>query len=790
MSSTTPTLSHSSSFQQSPIYVIKRDNSRELYSSDKIKSYLSLVSKDQPQISIDGILFLLSAAIYNDIRTTTILSTLIRITADKITETTPEYQFIAARLMINEIRREVWNSFTPPDSFYDRIRSRSCYDPIIFKLYTRSDFDYIEQNIINYDRDYLLTYSGIRQFYDKYLIKHRVTNQLLELPQEANILICMYMFKDYTDNTIRMHYISRMYHYLSTLVISLPTPIYAGVRTKLRSFSSCCVMDVGDSTDEILTVNYYIGKTVTHRFGIGVNVNKVRSIGAPIANGSVVHTGIVPFLKMFEASTKGFMQNGIRGGGGTVSFPFWNWEVLTLLEVKNNKGVQENRVRSLDYSIGLNKLFLQRAIKNEDITLFSAEDVPLLSNDYTLSFEDFTRIYTEYENTFHIRKQKIPGQEFLKKICKERFETGRVYVYFMDHMNQYGVFTESIFSSNLCQEIAIPTSPIKMTGEGLIAICILSCINVGRLNLDYTTDEKTDLITNGKSISPAECINPKEIIEVTDIIVRFLDGMIDYQTYVCPQIERCATEYRPLGIGMSDVFHLIAKKHFKYDSLECRQYIHELSEKFQYYLLKASCALAKERGVCKAYNKSKYSLGILPIDNYKRDAIDPLLSSVPYTCDWEGLRAEIKENGLRNTCLSAIPPTASSCAISNSTPGIDPPRSYVTAKLSKYGTFHQVIPDIETLKDYYVIQRDVRNEEYFKLIGVIQKFIDQGISTNSFYMYTREPAIGDVAREIMTAYKYGLKSLYYLNSYKGVDEDNTAAFSTSGIGCSGDACAI
>lgn len=778
-----------------PIYVIKRDNTRQLFDIEKIRKYIELVSDGCNNISIDSILFSLSASIYNNIRTTLILSTLIKIASDKISLSSPDYNVIASKLFINEIRREVWNSFYVTDTLYNRVSSRSCYDSIIFEKYTKDEFDYIDKNVVNYNNDYLLSYSGIRQFYDKYLIKHRITNQLMELPQEANILICMYMFMNYKDKRERMHYISRMYYYLSHLVISLPTPIYAGVRTKLRSFSSCCVLDCGDNTDEILTTNYYIGKAVTNRFGIGINVNKVRGIGASISNGAVIHTGIVPFLKMFESSTKGFMQNGIRGGGGTVSCPFWHYEIMTILELKNNKGVVENRVRGLDYSIGLNKFFITRVINDEDITLFSSEEVPLLSNDYTYDFETFTKVYEEYEKRYDIRKITMKARELMLKICKERFETGRIYIYYMDNMNMYGVFKESIFSSNLCQEIAIPTKPVNInTGEGLIAICILSCINVGRLNLDNDIIDIYDVTNDDK---PSKfSIKTDEIKEVCDIIVRFLDEMIDYQTYICPQIERCAIDYRPLGIGISDLFHLIAKRKMMYDTLECRQFVHELTEKFQYYLLKSSCNLAKEKGKCNAFDKSKYSDGVLPIDNYK-ETINTLVDNMEYSCDWEALRKEIKTYGLRHTCLSAIPPTASSCSISNSTPGIDPPRHYITNKMSKYGMFSQIIPEFEELKGYYTTQKDIKNEEYFKLIGVIQKFIDQGISTNSYYMYTGEVGYNDIMKEIINGFRFGLKSLYYLNNNKGVDEDITMAFSTEGISrsessvsCDGGACSI
>lgn len=706
---------------------------------------------------------------------------LIKTAADMIQASNPNYQYVAAKLLISDLRKQVWGSYTPSKSLYGRIKERvegkELYDSIILEKFTEDEVNAIEYNIVKYDRDDLLTYSGARQFLDKYLVKNRKSGVIYELPQEANILISMCMFMNYPKET-RISYIKEMYDKLSTLVLSLPTPIYAGVRTPLRQFSSCCVIDCGDSTDSILSSNFVIGKAVTKRYGLGINVGRIRGIQAPVSNATVIHTGIVPFLKMFESSTKGFVQNGLRGGGGTVSYPFWHWEVETLIELKNNKGVVENRVRSLDYSIGLNKFFLQRALKNEEITLFSSEEVPLLTEDYRYTYDEFNTVYTNYEKKDGIRKKRVNALDLLKKIATERYETGRIYIFFMDNMNEYSAFNESIFCSNLCQEITLPTTPVNiMNNEGLVSVCILSCINVGRLE---TLDD---------------------LEHICDITVRFLDAMIDYQEYEFPQLRESAVKYRPLGIGISDLFHLLAKRDLKYNTKEAREFVHTLCEKFQYYLLKSSCKLAQEKGSCEYFNRSKYAKGILPIDNYKK-SLDTL-GDFTLECDWETLRSDIKKYGLRNCCLSAIPPTASSSSISNSTPGIDPPKSVVTTKMSKYGTFNQIAPDYEIYRDSYTFQNEVNNIDYFKLIGVIQKFIDQGISTNSYYMSTKDVSIGEVVKEITTAFSYGLKSLYYLNANKGIDQDVQNVMSEQGIGsksnsseeeeysgCSGDACAI
>lgn len=746
----------------SEISVVKRNLSEQLFSLSKIVDYINKASVGLKNINQEVIIKISQSQFFDHITTAQILDILIYTTTNLISETAPDYQYLAARFAINQMRREVWHAFLPKTTLFERVKARvqsNIYDSIIFEKYSPEEFE-LAESIVDYDNDFKLTYSGVRQFYDKYLIKNRITNTLFELPQEANILICMYMFMN-EDVNKRFDYIRKMYKYLADLVISLPTPIYSGVRTKIRSFSSCCVLDVGDTVDSIVSTNYIIAKSVVKRYGIGCHIGKIRALGSEIQGGQIVHSGILPFLRMYNYSAKSFMQGAVRGGSTTYSCPFFHQEIISFIELKNNKGNEQvNRLRNADYSIGLNKLFIVRALKNQEITLFSPHEVPLLANDYRYSHEEFTRIYEAYENDPMIKyKTKINALEFLKKICRERYETGRIYIYFMDSMNQYGVFKESIFSSNLCQEIALPAKPCDiMTGEGLVAVCILSSVNIGRIN------------------------NWQELEEVCEIIVRFLNEMIDYQDYDCIQIKRSATEYRPLGIGLSDYFHWLAKRHLKYDTIEARDATHELAERFQYYLLMASCKCAQEKGACKEFNKSKYSDLILPVDKCRyKPIVDTLISNVKYVCNWELLRNNIKQFGLRNCCVSAVAPTASSSSVSSSTPGIDCPKHIITSKLSKYGVFKQVVLDYEELKDYYTFQKDLDNTEYFKLMGVIQKFIDQGMSTNSFYMYSGDVSIQQVVNEIVDAYKYGLKTLYYLNSNKNVDEDINAVFSNSGI---------
>lgn len=683
-----------------------------------------------------------------------VLLILSRVAGDLVDVDAEDMQMLAGRLLVLYIRKCVWNGAHA--SLYERIRERverGLYDGRVLEEYERKEIDYLERDIVKDERDFDLSLAGARMFYDKYLL--RSSGVVVETPQEANILVCLFLFMGEKDKARRLSLVGEAYNYLSTFVISLPTPVYSGLRSTLKSFASCCVLDCADTVDSILAASYMAAKAVTRRYGIGVNCGRVRGMGASVANGTSTHAGVVPVLKMLEASVKGFSQ-GVRGGSATVAFPFWHWEIATVLNLKNNRGVVENRVRGLDYSIGINRLFLERALGNGKITLFSPEEVPSLCENYKYSDVDFRRVYEGYEKEEGRRKKEVDALQLLKDIARERYETGRVYVYFMDNANQYSAFEESIFSPNLCQEVFLPTRPstIYPTEGGLAGVCLLACLNVGRLE-----------DTEGFSQMPA----------IANILVRALNNLIDYQEYPFPQMARMAADYRPLGIGVSDLFHLLAMRHLSYDTQECRDYVHRLMEAWQYSLLSASCSLAEEEGPCAAFGLSRYSTSVLPA--YKA-TVDRLVS-VGLRQDWRALGERVAKHGLRNTCLSAVPPTASSSAVSNSTPGVDPPRDSVITKLSKAGAVRTVIPDFARLAPYYTLSQEVSTLPYLKLVAVIQKFVDQGVSTNTYYMATT-PSVGDIVEEVATAFSYGLKSLYYLNTNKGVDSPS----------CDGGACVV
>ncbi len=734
------------------IYVIKRDGTRAPINLAMIHEAVEWACNGYEDVSVSDIEINSKLQFYEGITTAEIQKVMIRSAADLITEEQSNYQYVAARLLLMDLRKQVYKQ-ADPIPFEYLIRNniyKGIYDKILLEKYSTQEIVYFSKHI-KYDRDYNFTYAGLSQMVDKYLLQDRLTGDLYETPQEAFMLIGMFMFMNY-DKSVRKDYVVRLYNALSQFKISLPTPIMAGVRTPLRQFSSCCLIDVGDSIESIMNSNTAVGYYTSQRAGIGLNFGRLRGIDAKIRGGEVIHTGLVPFLKMFEATTKSFTQNSIRGGGSTSTLPFFHWEIETFIQLKNNKGNDENRVRRMDYSIALNKLFRERVKKNENITLFSSEEVKdLYDAFYSSDYQAFEEKYLEAEKKSSIRKKQINAREFYLAILKERYETGRIYILNADHVNKHSSFKDNIYMSNLCQEITLPTEPLsdinKYNGE--IAMCILSNINFGKL-------ESIDEIDN-----------------LTDLLVRFLDELVDYQEYPVRVAEKSTKNRRSLGIGVSDVFHFLAKNNLKFDDAKGRKIIHQYMERFQYGLIKASATLAKEKGACKYFNKTKYADNIFPIDTYEKN-VDEIVPN-ELLCDWESLRKTVKKYGLRNSALSAIPPAASSSIVSNSTPGVDPVRKLLIAKMSKYGPLKQLVPGYEKYRKNYPLAWDINNEEYIKFVAVFQKFLDQSISTNLYYDVSKyensKVPMRDLIRHESSAYKYGLKTLYYLNS-----NDNSGEF--------------
>ena len=691
---------------------------------------------------------------YDGITTVDIQEILIRSANDLISLDNPNYQFVAARLLLYGLRKEVYGEH--PDrrphitTHIEKCIKQGVYDPKIATKYTPEDWQEIDTFIDN-GRDDLFTYAGLRQVADKYLVQDRSTGRVYETPQQMYIMIAVTLFSEYPTET-RLDYVRRYYDAISRHKINIPTPVMAGVRTPLRQFASCVLVDVDDTIDSIFSSDMAIGYYVAQRAGIGINAGRIRGINSKIRGGEVQHTGVVPFLKKFESTVRCCTQNGIRGGSATVHFPIWHQEISDILVLKNNKGTEDNRVRKLDYSIQLSKLFYERFIANKEITLFSPHDVPGLYDSFgTASFDD---LYLKYEKDESIPKTTIGAQELFLDLLKERAETGRIYLMNIDHCNEHSSFKDKVNMSNLCQEITLPTDPINHIDDagGEIALCILSAINVGKL---YKLDEMEELC---------------------DLTVRGLEELIDYMEYPVDAAERSTIARRSLGVGFIGLAHYLARNEADYNDPKAWKLVHQLTESFQYNLLKASNKIAQEKGPCAGYDRTKYADGILPIDTYKKDVDD--ICSGELENDWSSLRNDIATYGLRHSTLSAQMPSESSSVVSNATNGIEPPRDYLSVKKSKKGPLKQIVPSFISLKNNYTLLWDMpSNDGYIKIVAVMQKFFDQGISGNWSYNPENYPnsevPVSVIAQDLLTTYKYGWKTSYYQNTYdakKDVEE--------------------
>ena len=729
------------------IKVRKRDGSTESLNLDKIHSMvecacggLSGVSPSQVEIQ-SGIQF------YDGITTNEIQEILVRAASDLIDLEFPNYQYVAARLLLFGLYKQVfgndWKNGFPPvmDHLYYGIVT-GVYDKELIGRYSTEEWEKIN-SYVDHDRDYLFTYAGLRQVVDKYLVQDRSSGNLFETPQYAYMLVAATIFAEYPQAT-RLSYVKRYYDAISKHKINVPTPILAGVRTPLRQFASCVLVDIDDTLDSIFSSDMAIGKYVSQRAGIGINSGRIRGLNSKIRGGEVSHTGVIPFLKKFEATVRCCTQNGIRGGSATVHFPIWHQEIEDIIVLKNNKGTEDNRVRKLDYSIQISKLFYERFIRNESISLFSPHDVPGLSDAFGLPH--FDDLYIRYEEDSLTPKKTVNAQELILDLLKERAETGRIYIMNIDHCNEHSSFKDKVWMSNLCQEITLPTKPLQHIDdpEGEIALCILSAINIGKIK------------------------HNTELEDLCDLSVRALDELIDYQDYPVEAARISTENRRSLGIGYIGLAHYLARHDEKYGDPGAWQLVHDLTEAFQYYLLKSSNQLAKEKGKCGYFDRTKYADGILPIDTYKKDVDEIILHRLNY--DWEGLRESILAHGLRNSTLSAQMPSESSSVVSNETNGIEPPRAYLSVKKSKRGVLKQIVPQYTTLKNNYTLLWDMPdNTGYINIVAVMQKFFDQAISGNWSYnpehYADNEVPVSVMAKDFLNTYKYGWKTSYYQNTY-------------------------
>lgn len=753
------------------MHVKKRDGRLEPADFDKVHNVLMWAATGLNNVSVSQVEIKSKIQMYDGIETSKIHEVMIKSAADLISKESPDYQFLAARLAIFHIRKKAYGKFTPPSLFdhVSKLTQMGKYDKGILESYSKKEIDEMDQ-YIDHDRDLNFSYAAVKQLEGKYLVQNRVTKEIYESPQMLYVLIAACLFSHY-DKDVRMSYIKRFYDVTSQFKLSLPTPIMSGVRTPTRQFSSCVKIDCGDSLDSINAAASSIVKYVSQRAGIGINGGRIRALGSKIRDGEGFHTGLIPFYKYFQSAVKCCSQGGVRGGAATLFYPIWHLDVESLLVLKNNRGVEENRVRHMDYGVQINKVMYDRLIKGEDITLFSPNDVPGL---YDAFFQDqalFEELYKKYEQDLFIRKTKIKAVDLFSLFMQERAGTGRVYVMNVDHCNTHSAFLEklaTVYISNLCLEITLPTKPLNdvNSDEGEIALCTLSAFNLGAIS---------DL---------------SEIEELADIAVRALDSLLDYQSYPVKAAKKATLSRRALGVGVINYAYYLAKNGVRYTDGSAMSLTHKTFEAIQYYLLKASNKLAMEVGACDAFSETKYSKGILPIDTYKKD-VDEVCNE-PLHLDWEELRASILAHGLRNSTLTALMPSETSSQISNATNGIEPPRGLISVKASKDGVMKQVVPEIETLEDSYELLWDMNsNHGYIKLVAVMQKFVDQAISANTNYDPAKYPGskvpMKELLRDLLTAYKYGLKTLYYHNTRDGASDEQNEIASDS---CESGACKI
>ena len=734
------------------ISVTKRDGSTQPFNLDKVHKVLEWAVEGITNVSMSQIELKANIQLYDKIPAYDIHELLIKSAAELISEDTPNYQFVAARLISYKMRKEAYGQYNPPRlcEIIQRNVDLGVYDKEILKLYSMDELAELN-DYIKHDRDDNFTYAGMEQFRGKYLVQDRRTKQIYETPQVLYMMIAATLFSGYKDE--RMKYVKEYYDAISQFYISLPTPIMAGVRTPTRQFSSCVLIESGDSLDSINATATSIVRYISKKAGIGIGAGSIRAIGAKIGDGSVVHTGLIPFLKYFQSAVKSCSQGGVRGGAATVYLPVWHFEFEDLVVLKNNKGTEETRVRHMDYAFQFNKLMYERLLEGGNITFFDPNDVPGLYDAFFSDQDLFQELYEKYERAHSIRKKSLPAIDVFQMFLTERKDTGRIYLMNVDHANEHGAFDEKkapIRMSNLCCEIDLPTSPLESYDDhtGEISLCTLSAINWGLIN------------------------EPHEFEKYCNLSVRALDELLDYQSYPIAAAEKGTKDRRPLGIGIINLAYFLAKRDLKYDE-SAYKIVDEYAEAWSYYLIKASADLAAEKGACLLNNQTKYARGKLPNDTYKR-AINNLIKHEE-RLPWAELRKQLIESGIRNSTLMALMPAETSAQISNSTNGIEPPRALVSYKQSKDGVMAQVVPGFYHLKNKYDLLWDQTSPQgYLAICGILQKYIDQGISVNTSYnpehYEDNKIPMSEMITDLVTAYKYGLKQLYYFNTFDGAGE--------------------
>ena len=736
------------------IQVTKREGHREVLDLEKLHKVVFWATQGITGVSASEVEIKSHIQFYNGIKTADIQETLIKSAADLISEETPNYQYVAGRLINYHLRKQVYNDYQPCSllELVKRNVESGFYDRALLAAYSENEWNILNDKI-DHSRDENFTYVAMEQWRGKYLVQNRVTGEIFETPQMAYMLIAATLFQTYPKET-RLRWVKDYYDAVSLGDISLPTPVMAGVRTPQKQFSSCVLIETDDSLDSINATASSIVKYVSQKAGIGIGAGRIRALGSPIRNGDAYHTGVIPFYKHFQTATRSCSQGGVRNGAATLYFPIWHLEVEDLIVLKNNKGTEDNRVRHMDYGVQFNKLMYERLIQGGDITLFSPHDVPEMYEAFFNDQERFKELYEKAERSTKLRKKTIRAADLFSAFMNERKDTGRIYLQNVDHANTHSPFNEKVAPvkmSNLCCEIDLPTVPLTDVNDelGRIALCTLSAINWGNVR------------------------GPQDFQRPCELAVRGLDALLSYQNYPVKAAQLATEEFRPLGIGIINFAYFLAKNDVSYSDPRALALVDEYAEAWSYYLLKASADLAVEQGACTRTHDLKSANGILPIDTYKRevDELVPHQERMP----WADLREQIKVTGQRNATLMALMPAETSAQIANATNGIEPPRSYVSVKGSKHGQLRQVVPEFRRLKNKYELLWDQQSPEgYLKLCAVLQKYIDQGISINTSYnprFYDDEKIpMSEMLQHLIMCYKYGTKQLYYFNTMDGQGE--------------------
>ena len=738
----------------SQILVTKRDGRKEPLDLEKLHKVVFWATEGITGVSASEVEIKSHIQFYNGIKTTDIQETLIKSAADLISEETPNYQYVAGRLLTYHIHKLVYDDYKPWPllKLVKRNVEIGYYTKELLENYSEEEFNELGE-YIKHDRDENFAYVAMEQWRGKYLVQNRVSGEIFETPQVAYMLIAATLFMAYPKET-RLKWVKDYYDAISNFDISLPTPVMAGVRTPQKQFSSCVLIESDDSLDSINATASSIVKYVSQKAGIGIGAGRIRALGSPIRNGDAYHTGVIPFLKLFQAATRSCSQGGVRNGAATLYYPIWHLEVEDLLVLKNNKGTEDNRVRHMDYGIQFNKLMYERLITGGDITCFSPNDVPEMYEAFFNDQDRFKELYERAERNTKLRKKTFKALDLFTKFMQERKDTGRIYLMNVDHANTHSPFKEKLHPikmSNLCTEIDLPTKPLNDINDelGRIALCTLSAQNWGNVK------------------------SPKDFERMCTLSVRGLDALLSYQNYPVKAAELATMEFRPIGNGIINFAYFLAKHDVSYSDPKALALVDEYAEAWSYYLIKASADLAKEQGPCGKWQELKYADGVLPIDTRKKE-VDELVEHQE-RMPWRALREQILDTGIRNATLMALMPAETSAQISNATNGIEPPRSYVSIKQSKHGVLKQVVPEYRKLKNKYELLWDQRSPEgYLKLCAVLQKYIDQGISVNTSYNpqhYEDEKIpMSEMLKHLIMCYKYGTKQLYYFNTNDGQGE--------------------